>query len=112
MKLFVTQKSSKRLISSDVIIASSFVDRLLGLINPHLPRYLVFRTHFGIHTLFLSLPIDVLVLDSKGKIVQMAKKLPPYRLFFYHPKHSTVIEMPQNTISQLQLGINDKISIE
>ncbi|HOX96015.1 MAG TPA: DUF192 domain-containing protein [Candidatus Woesebacteria bacterium] len=112
MKIFVIKKSLKRLISSDAKIASSFADRLLGLLNPHLPRHLVFHTHFGIHTLFLSLPIDVLVLDSKGRIVKTANNLLPYRLFFYHPKHSTVIEMPQNTISQLQLGINDKISIE
>lgn len=99
------------LISNQAQMADSFMDRLLGLLNPRNSRYLVFHTHFGIHSFFMSKPIDVLLLDNNQKIIRLKQKLVPFRMFFYNPQYSTVIEMPQGTIRRLRLHINDKIFI-
>jgi uncharacterized membrane protein (UPF0127 family) len=102
--------SKKLIISEKAKIANSFFDRLFGLLNPNNPRYLVFRTHFGIHTFFMMMPIDVLLLDDDQKVIKFHKNLVPNRLFLYHPKYSTVIEMPKDTIEKYHIDINDKIS--
>ncbi|TRZ54431.1 hypothetical protein D4S03_00160, partial [bacterium] len=104
-------QSQNKILSKQAKIATSFFDRLFGLLNPHNPRFLIFHTHFGIHTLFMENPIDVLLLDGERKVVKVRESLFPNRLFLYHPKFSTVIEMPLGTIKKYAIGINDKISI-
>lgn len=104
--------SQKKTLTKSAKIATSFFDRLFGLLNPHNPRYLIFKTHFGIHTFFMNKPIDVLLLDNEHKIIKAKKSLKPFKLFLYHPQFSIVIEMPEGTIQKNHLRINDKISIE
>ncbi len=104
--------SKKILITNNAKSASTFSDRVLGLLNPKNPRFLIIHTHFGIHTLFMNVPIDIIVLDSSQKIVSIRENLLPNRIHFYHPKFSTVIELPQGSIGKFHIGINDKISIE
>lgn len=103
--------SQNKILSRQAKIATSFYDRLFGLLNPHNPRFLIFHTHFGIHTLFMETPIDVLLLDREHKVVKTQENLHPNRLFLYHPKFSLVIEMPKGTIKKYRIAINDKISI-
>jgi len=104
--------SENIIISKNGAIAATFLDRLLGLLNPHNPRYLVFHTRFGIHTFFMNKSIDVVLLDEQNKIVKIKKDLRPNRMFVYHPKYVTVIEMPKGSIKKCQIDINDKISFE
>jgi len=105
----LTQKNT---IFTKAKIANSFFDRLLGLLNPHNPRYLIFNTRFGIHTYFMTQPIDVLLLNHESRVVKLKQGLSPFNFFFYHPQFSTLIEMPQGTIKKCHIRINDKISIE
>lgn len=91
--------------------ANSFLDCLLGLLNPHNPDCMLFHTRFGIHTLFMKRPIDVLLLDNDFTVVKMKRSLHPFRLFIYDPKYSYVLEMPNGSIDKLRIDINDKISI-
>lgn len=108
----ITDITRKKTISNKIKIADSFSDRLLGLLNPHNPRFLVLKTRFGIHTFFMKTSIDVLLLDNEQKVVKIHKKLTPNQLFLYQPRYSTIIEMPQGTIEKFNIKINDKISIE
>jgi|WetSurMetagenome_2_1015567.scaffolds.fasta_scaffold537090_1 uncharacterized membrane protein (UPF0127 family) len=103
--------TQQKLLSNEAKIALSFFDRLFGLLNPRNPRFLIFFTHFGIHTLFMSSFIDILVLDQNQKVVKLKQSLAPFRLFFYPPRYSTVVEMPQGTIHRCGIRINDKIFI-
>ena len=103
--------TQKTLISDQAKIANSFSDRLFGLLNPRNPRFLIFSTHFGIHTLFMKTSIDVLLLNHEQTVVQMRKDLAPNRLFLYHPKYSVVIEMPGGTIHKFNIRVDDKIFI-
>ena len=109
----VIRNQTRRLtISNNAKYAQSFFDRLFGLLNPRNPRYLIFHTRFGLHTLFLKMPIDVILLDDDDRVVKLKNNLSPNRLFLYSPRYSTVIEMPKSSIRRYRIHLNDKISIE
>ena len=92
-------------------MATSFWDRLLGLLNPNNPRTLIFRTRFGLHTFGLADPIDILVLDNHQRVAKVGIEVMPNRFFFYNPFHSVVIELPAGVLNSSGTGINDKIII-
>lgn len=102
MKIY--NQTKKVLLASDAKAATSFLDNLLGLLNPKNPRTLVFDTRFGIHTLGLKKPIDVLVLNNNFQVIKIKESLRPNRFFFWNPKHRVVIEFPLKTISNISLG--------
>ena len=101
--------SRKTRLSDDCKIAFTLTDRALGLLNPGNPRSLIFYTRWGIHTLFLKQPIDVLVLSDNWEVVKMVMDLKPYSFFFYAPTHKIVIELPRGAIEKSKTHIGDKI---
>jgi uncharacterized protein len=82
-----------------------------GLIGYATPESIFFKTRFGIHTFGLSFPIDVLILDEKDNVVVLKESLPPNKLFFWNPRYSTVIELPQNTIMKKKIKKGMRIKI-
>lgn len=88
---------------------TSLLDKSLGLFVKSNPRCLMFKTRFGIHTLFLKETIDVLVLDKKGKVVKMGNSLRPNSFFFWNPKYNLVIEFPEGTIKKTETDLGDLI---
>ena len=108
----IKNSTSHKVLSKNALIASSFYERLLGLLNPKNPRHIVIKTHFGIHTIFMQSPIDILLLNKENKIVKKKENFKPYRLFLYNPRFSIVIEMPEGSIKKNHIHINDKILIE
>lgn len=111
LNMIIKNITENRIITLKAKIAISFHDRLFGLIDKNNSRFLVLNTHFGIHTFFLKSPIDIILLDGRNKVIKMSENLPPYKFFFYNPKYSKVIEMPQNSIKKLGVHMNDKICI-
>lgn len=104
--------TGNKLITSKAQKANTFWDQLLGLLNKHNSRFLIFNTRFGIHTFFMNTAIDVILLNGNNHVIKINKYLSPNRLFLYHPKYFTVIELPKGTIDKFDIKINDKISIE
>jgi uncharacterized membrane protein (UPF0127 family) len=104
--------SKNIVISTKAKLADSFTDRFLGLLNPRNPRFLIFHTRFGLHTFFMKKSIDVALLNEDQTVIKIKTDLAPDRFFLYHPRYSTVIEMPSGSIKKYHLAINDKISIE
>lgn len=78
-----------------------------GLLFQPIPKPIFLRTRFGIHTFFLKFPIDVLILDEKNRIVAIKQNLKPFRLFFWNPTYSRVLELPPGTIHALKLHPGD-----
>lgn len=85
-------------------VARGFREKTVGLIGKRKPYPLLIQTRFGIHTFGLRFPIDVLVLDKQSRIVNLKESLNPNRIFVWHPKHNTVIELPKGTINKLHLS--------
>ncbi len=107
MKLLNISRKTK--LSDDCKIAFTLTDRSLGLLNPGNPRTLIFYTRWGIHTLFLKQPIDVLILNDQWKVVKMVTDLKPYSFLFYDPTYKIVIELPMGAIEKSKTHIGDKI---
>lgn len=66
-----------------VIEAKSFTQRLVGLTGRRrLDRETVFlfRNCRAIHTFFMRCPIDVILTDREGKIVQLRENMRPWRI--------------------------------
>lgn len=96
-----------KIICSDLKIAESFIDRILGLLIKSNPRSLLFKTRFGIHTFFLKEPIDVLILNSGYKIVELKPNLKPNRLFFWNPKFKIILELKKGRIKKFRIKEKD-----
>ncbi|KKQ66790.1 MAG: hypothetical protein US86_C0003G0033 [Candidatus Daviesbacteria bacterium GW2011_GWA2_38_24] len=110
--MVIKNLTNKNILSIDAKICSSIFDKLLGMLNKNNPRTLIFYTRFGVHTFGLIKPIDVLVLDKQDRVVKLKKSLKPNSLFFWNPKYSLVIEVPEKTIEKTKTYIGDKMIIE
>lgn len=88
-----------------VVLASGVLGRSLGLLTTDQPYALLIKTRFGIHTLGMRFPIDVIVLDAMHRIVKIRKTLRPGNIFLWHPRFDTVVELPAGTIEQKKLRV-------
>ena len=59
--------------------------KTIGLVGKKTPEPILFKTRFGMHTFFLSFPIDVIVLNNKHVVVALKESLLPNRIFFLEP---------------------------
>ena len=93
--------------AEDLREAASFSDRLFGLLKKYNTRCWIFQTRFGIHTFGLKSPIDILVLDDGLKVVKLKMSLVPNKLFFWNPRYSKVLELPEGVIEKTRTEVGD-----
>lgn len=90
---------------------SSWLEKSEGLLGAKKPSPIFFKTHFGIHTFFMKFPIDVVILDSKGRVVTIKESLFPNQLFLWNPIHNGVLELPQGVVKKMKIKKNSVIQI-
>ncbi len=78
-------------------------EKTVGLIGQEKVTPVIFETRFGIHTFFLRVPIDVLILDSKKKVALLKEALSPNRIFLWSPRYKIVLELPSGTIKKYNI---------
>lgn len=112
MKLMILKnQTTGQIICKDLKICESFIDRMFGLLIKHNPRNLFFKTRFGIHTFFLKEPIDVLILDSRMRVVKLKPNLEANRLFFWNPKYFQICELSVGTINKFTIKLGQILEI-
>ena len=82
-----------------------------GLLFEPTAKPILLYTRFGIHTLFLRFPIDVVILSGDNKIVALKKDLKPFRLFFWNPTYEKVVELPSGTIEKCNLHVGQTYTL-
>ncbi len=96
-KVLFREKISKQNIAAEVLVAESFLERLKGLMfEAPLASdqgMLITRCN-SIHTMFMRFSLDVLFLNSEGKIIKIIKAIPPWRITWFYLKASKVLELP------------------
>jgi len=97
------------LISENEKEAKGYVDKLIGMVVPENSEGLIIKTRFGIHTLFMTQAIDVIIVDSNKKVVGLKAKIKPFRIFVWNPKFSTIIELPHGVINKSKTQLGDKL---
>jgi uncharacterized membrane protein (UPF0127 family) len=109
MKLY--NKTKQTIISHNLILAKSVKQQIVGLLQSKKSTSMLFHTRFGIHTFGMKYPIDVLVLDSTNHVVKIQHNLFPNRLFFWHPKFPSLIELPKGTIKRAKTTLSDEVEV-
>lgn len=87
----------------------NLLEKMLGLIGKKTPYPLLLKTRFGIHTFGLMFPIDVIILNEKGKVVKTKQNLLPNRVFFWKAKYNIVLELPAKTIEKKNIRLGETI---
>lgn len=95
-----------------IIVARSFKDKLLGLMNKKNIDYgLLIKNCKSIHTFFMLEPIDVLLVDEYNKILSIKRNVVPNKIIIFNNKKRTnILELPNN--SSLSLNVNDIIDFD
>lgn len=91
----------------DLSLANSFSERTKGLIGEKIPRAILFKTRWGIHTFGMKFPIDCVVLDRQYRVGAICLNMGPNRVFFWNPRLSVVVELPEGTVKKSNLNIGD-----
>jgi uncharacterized membrane protein (UPF0127 family) len=90
---------------------SKILDKSLGLIGKTTPQPIFFKTRFGIHTLGLLFPIDVMILDDNFKVTKLKSGLKPNKIFLWNPKFENVLELPEGWIKKKKIKLGKQIKL-
>lgn len=82
-----------------------------GLIGSK-PEAILFKTRFGIHTIGVGYPIDVVILDKNHIVRKIKEHLEPNHFFFWNPQFDTVVELPSGTVQSKKIKQNQKTDLE
>ena len=95
------------ILAENVIVPKTLLDQSLGLLKHKTPVAMLLKTRFGIHTLDMHYPIDVVILDKQNRVVKLKENLKPNRTFLWNFKYETVLELPFGTIKKTKTEIGD-----
>ncbi len=70
-----------------------------------------FKDCNSIHTYFMKMPIDVIMLDAGGKIVFVRENMAPWTMSFCLKAKDT-LEMNTGDIKRMKLKIKDQLKIQ
>src|SRR5947208_3526138 len=101
----VTNKTRRTVLTTDLKQTNAVIDRARGNIGRSEPIAFQFTTRFGIHTLGMKFPLDIIVLNNRHEVVALKKTLKPNNIFFWNPKYSIVLELPQHTITKSKTAL-------
>ncbi len=110
--MIVKNISKNNIVVKNCKQATTFMELLFGLHWLTNPPELLFKTRFGIHTLLLKRPIDILILDDKLKVVDLQQNLEPNHFFFWNPKYQWVLELPLGSIKISQTELGDQLNFD
>ena len=96
-------------------IADSWWTRLRGLLG-HAPLHpgegVLLRGEKAIHTVGMTFAIDVLFLDSAGRIVHLIPAMGPLRASRFVNRAANVLELYAGTIADTGTALGDQIDFE
>ncbi|MBU5636420.1 DUF192 domain-containing protein [Geomonas sp. Red69] len=105
--------TSGRELARTVCVAESFLARLKGLLGrEELPpgQGLWIKPCKSVHTFGMKFPIDVAFLDGELRVVALVT-LAPNRVSGFHPKASSVLELPAGTLDPSATVVGNRIEI-
>ncbi len=100
-----------RPVCEEVVIAKTFVSRLVGLLGRRELRHgqgLWLRPSNGIHTLFMRFPIDVVAFDRHGTVVKTIQNLRPWRIAHVPLKTRSVLELPAGHLNRNPITVGEQ----
>lgn len=115
MRLVTVSNTNRDIVLGDQIeVAETSSTRLFGLLGrKHLDtgRGLWIKPSSGVHTFFMSMPIDVIGLDRSGKVVKLWPNLVPWRVTSVSTRLHSVLELPAGRIAECKTHLGDTLRI-
>jgi hypothetical protein len=93
----------------DVVILKTPGEKARGLLGALTPYSVHMKTRWGIHTMGLRFPIDVLVADKALRVRAIKKNLPAGKFYFWNPFWENVFEFPAGTIEKAGIQKMDEL---
>src|SRR6185369_6522883 len=111
--MVLVNATKKTTLSDRCRFANSVFKRMIGLLNRHAlspGEGLLLDRCYGIHTIGMRFPIDVLFLDRDLHVMRAVSALPPYRTFVVR-QAVYVLELPVGAIAQSHTEAGDQIQM-
>lgn len=98
--MILIHKKSNTVLGEDIKIATSFIDRLRGLMfrRKIVGDGLIIEPCTSIHNCFVFFPIDAVFVDGDFKIVKILRNFKPWRFSLIYFKARKVIELPSGKV--------------
>lgn len=101
-------------IINDLMIATSFVDRGIGLLHHSVlndNQAMWINPCNNIHTFFMKFAIDCVFVNKNLEIVSMFKNVKPYRMILPQWQAKSVFELSAGFIEKYNLQIGEKLHV-
>lgn len=106
MKLKISYQG--KLLSSNIKLAESFGDRLIGLMfgeKPNDADGLMIDPCRSIHTCFMKYSLDVVFISSKNQVIKIIRDIRPWRMTWIYFRANKTLELPAGKLpSDLKEG--------
>ncbi|RYF01217.1 MAG: DUF192 domain-containing protein [Comamonadaceae bacterium] len=99
----------------DMVLACGFWTRFKGLMfAAPLPRSqaLLIPHCTSVHTCFMRYALDLVSLDESGRVVKLARNVPPWRMAWGGSKAFHTLEMAAGGIDHHGIEVGDAMAIE
>ena len=107
----ITNITKQTVVTENVVHLRGVFEKAEGLLNAEVPEAVMFHTRWGIHTVGMKFPIDVIVTDRKHTVKKVRHAMPPGKFLFWNPRYERVIELPHGAIKTSQTDIGDTLEI-
>jgi uncharacterized protein len=116
-KQYAFNRTRQTFLAHEVTTADTHWSRLQGLIGTKAQEFRsgkalwIIPSH-GVHTMFMSFPIDVMYLDANNKVVHLEENVRPWRITPVDMETATVLELPAHTIWNTRTAVGDEVEID
>jgi uncharacterized membrane protein (UPF0127 family) len=110
-EVVVVRGDGGRIVCERCEVADTVIARARGLLGrKNLPSGagLLIRPGFSIHTLFMRFPIDAVFLDRSGSVVDVVRRLKPWRAAT-RLRARAVLELPAGEAERVTLLIGERL---
>jgi uncharacterized membrane protein (UPF0127 family) len=109
----ITNRTRMTLLGSRVRLADSWVGRLRGFLGRPEPKQgegILLLPCNAIHTLGMNFAVDVIFLDAEGRVLELRRSLPPWRITSRVRRGRYVLEVPVGTIDASGTQVGDELT--
>ncbi len=104
----------QRMLPVRILSAQTFTSRLAGWLGRSAPaadELLQISPCSSVHTWGMRFPIDVVFLDSEGRVIEAVSSLAPNRVAVPKVSAASVVEAPAGFIKEEEIMLGDRLSI-
>ena len=91
--------------------AKTWREKARGLLGEREAHPILIRTRWGIHTVGMRFPIDVVIMDARHCVRVLRSNLKPGSFFFWNPRYMMVLELPLGMIRATKISLGDILEI-